>query len=702
MTQNDLPSKNDQRAVRLEKLQKMRDEGTQPFPDRYECTHDIMKTSALKPGDVVRTAGRIMLSRNMGKLTFAHIQDLGAKIQICLQRDLIGVDMYKWFNKMVDIGDFVGIEGEMFNTKTGELTIRVKEYTFLSKSLHPLPEKWHGLVDIETCWRQRYLDLIMNDETRKRFLFRSKLISTMRRFLDGNDFVEVETPIIQTKPSGARARPFITHHNSLDMPAYLRIAPETYLKRLIVGGFNRVYEFARCFRNEGMDPSHLQDFTMLEYYSAYWNYEDNIAFTQKLIKHIVEELYGTLKIKRGDNEINFDGEWPRMSFRELILRDSGIDIAEFDSPEPMRAAIKAKGIEIEKIDELSIAGLTDQLYKKVSQPNLIDPMFLTGHSIELSPLARRNDENAKITDRFQLVINGWEVVNAYSELIDPVDQRQRFEAQARMKDAGDDEAMPMDEDYLTAMEHGMPPNSGWGMGIDRFVSLLTDSANLRDVVLFPLMKPIGGAGPAQTPTATKSDAPTAQAEEQIDDAGITRERALELLAENITGNVLRCHCLASGAVMKALAEHLGRNPQVWEIAGIVHDLDFDRVQDEDKHTLETAEILRKEGAHPILVQAVLAHNAEGLGLERKTQFDFALTCCESITGLVAATALIMPDKKLAGVKAKSVVKRMKKKDFARKVNRDLILLCENVGMSVEDFAEMSLKAMQSISDDLGL
>ncbi len=702
MTQNNPSSKNDQRAVRLEKLQKMRDEGTQPFPDRYECTHDIKAACDLKPGDTVRTAGRIMLSRNMGKLTFAHIQDLGAKIQVCLQRDLVGAEAYKWFGKMADIGDFVGVEGEIFHTKTGELTIRVKDYIFLSKSLHPLPEKWHGLVDIEACWRQRYLDLIMNDETRKRFLFRSKLISTMRRFLDDNGFVEVETPIIQTKPSGARARPFITHHNSLDMVAYLRIAPETYLKRLIVGGFNRVYEFARCFRNEGMDPSHLQDFTMLEYYSAYWNYEDNIAFTQKFVKYIIGELFGTLKIRCGENEINFDGEWPRMSFRELILRDSGIDIAEFEAAEPMCAAIKARGIEIESIDELNIAALTDQLYKKVSQPKLIDPLFLTGHPIELSPLARCNDENAKITDRFQLVINGWEVVNAYSELIDPIDQCRRFEDQARMKEEGDDEAMPMDEDYLTAMEYGMPPNSGWGMGIDRFVSLLTDSANLRDVVLFPLMKPVGGAKPAPKQAATGSGAPKAEADEKIDDAGITRERALELLSQNVTGKVLRCHSLASGAVMKALAERLGRNPQVWEIAGIVHDLDFDRVQDEDRHTLETAEILRKEGAHPALVQAVLAHNAEGLGLERKTEFDFALTCCESITGLIAATALIMPDKKLASVKAKSVVKRMKKKDFARKVNRDLVLLCEEVGLSLEEFAALGLKAMQSISDDLGL
>ncbi|MFH1550658.1 MAG: lysine--tRNA ligase [Planctomycetota bacterium] len=723
MADNNRQPPHDQRKVRLTKLEKIRAEGVHPYPDRFSRTHAIAQARMLKPGtEGVRTAGRIVLVRVMGKLTFAHIQDIEAKIQISLRRDVLGAERYKRFKQFTDIGDFIGVEGKIFLTKTGELTIDVSDFTLLSKALRPLPEKWHGLADVEACYRQRYLDLIMNEETRRRFVLRSRVISAIRGFLDVGGFVEVDTPVIQTRPSGARARPFITHHNALDMSAYLRIAPETYLKRLIVAGFDKVYEFARCFRNEGMDPSHLQDFTMLEYYCAYWNYEDNIVFTEKLVRHVVREIFGALKVKHGDREMDFDGEWPRMSFRELILRDAGIDIEKSGTIEALRGVIREKGIEIENVESLNRAALIDSLYKKVSQPNIINPLFLVGYPIELSPLARRSEANPAVTDRFQLVVNGREIVNAYSELIDPIDQRKRFEEQARMLASGDEEAMPMDEDYLLAMEYGMPPNSGWGMGIDRFVALLADCDNLRDVVLFPLMKPIHSESERRAWASDPAPRNTAKQEEgecekgalpppggvetvDIDDAGITRERAMELLLDNISTDVLRKHCLASGAVMKALAERLGKNAEVWEIAGLVHDLDFDRVQEPDKHTLETAEILRGEGADPALVQAVLAHNAEGLaphGVERKTDFDYALTCAEAITGLVVATALIQPDKKLASVKSASVVKRMKKKDFARKVSREAIMFCEKIGLTVEEFADISLRAMQGISDDLGL
>ncbi len=715
MADNNRQLPHDQRKVRLTKLDNIRAEGVHPYPDRFSRTHTIAQARLLEPDtEGVRTAGRIVLVRVMGKLTFAHIQDIEAKIQISLRRDVLGAEKYNWFKQFIDIGDFIGVEGKIFLTKTGELTIDVSDFTLLSKALRPLPEKWHGLVDIETCYRQRYLDLIMNEETRRRFALRSRVVSATRNFLDAGGFVEVDTPVIQTRPSGARARPFVTHHNALDISAYLRIAPETYLKRLIVAGFDRVYEFARCFRNEGMDPSHLQDFTMLEYYCAYWNYEDNINFTEKLVRHVVRKVFGTLKIKHGDREINFDGEWPRMSFRELILRDAGIDIEKLDTIEALRGAVKEKGIEVEDVESLNRAALIDTLYKKVSQPSIINPLFLVGYPIELSPLARRSEANPAVTDRFQLVVNGREIVNAYSELIDPIDQRKRFEEQARMLASGDEEAMPMDEDYLLAMEYGMPPNSGWGMGIDRFVALLADCDNLRDVVLFPLMKSLRSESECRARSESVPDAVEKAPSEKspgevetvdIDDAGITRERAMELLHDNISTDVLRKHCLASAAVMKALAERLGKNADVWEIAGLVHDLDFDRVQEPDKHTLETAEILRREGADPALVQAVLAHNAEGLaphGIERKTDFDYALTCAEAITGLVAATALIQPDRKLASVKPESVVKRMKKKDFARKVSREAIMLCEKIGLTVEDFADISLRAMQGISDDLGL
>jgi lysyl-tRNA synthetase class 2 len=376
----------------------------------------------------------------------------------------------------------------MIVTRTGEITIEADEVVFLGKALRPLPEKWHGITDQELCYRQRYLDLIMNEETRDRFLLRSRLVSELRRLLDGNGFLEVETPVLMTKASGALARPFVTHHNSLDMQCFLRIAPETYLKRLIVGGFERVYEFARCFRNEGMDPSHLQDFTMLEYYVAYWSYEENMDFTQRVLSELVERCFGSLEAARLATGIDWGGEWPRIGVGELIERESGIRISDHETADSLRAVVAGAGLGLEGVEKLGRGALIDQLYKKVGRRSLVEPTFLVRHPIDLSPLARRNDHDPTVADRFQLVVKGWEIVNAYSELVDPIDQRARLEDQARLKAGGDSEAMEMDEDYLLAMEHGMPPMSGWGMGIDRVVALLTGAENLRDVVFFPLLR----------------------------------------------------------------------------------------------------------------------------------------------------------------------------------------------------------------------
>ncbi len=481
----------DIRKIKLDKIEEMRKNGINPYPERFEKKHYVEEIKNFPEDTEVKTAGRLVAKRKGGKLSFCHYQDFTGKLQICFEFNTLGKEKYDYFKKMLDIGDYLGIEGTLFKTKTGELTILVKDFVILGKTLRPMPEKWHGLEDRELRYRQRYLDLIMNEDVREIFKLRTKVVRTIRNFLDENRFDEVETPVLQTKPSGALAKPFKSHHNALDIDVFLRIAPETYLKRLIVSGYERVYEFARCFRNEGMDPSHLQDFTMLEYYVAYWNYRDNMRFTQKLIQHTLKDVLGTLKLKIGDTEIDFSGDWPEASFRDLILKDCGIDIDQIKSAEELRTAMKEKNIELDDkdIDKLGLGNLIDQLYKKISRPKLKNPTFLINHPISLSPLARRNDDNPDITDRFQLVVNSWEIVNAYSELVDPIDQRQRFVEQADLRQQGDDEALPMDEDYLMCMEYGMPPISGWGMGIDRFVSLLTNSENLRDVVLFPLMRP---------------------------------------------------------------------------------------------------------------------------------------------------------------------------------------------------------------------
>lgn len=483
----------EQRENRVSKLKVLRDNKVNPYPDRYETNYELKNVTALEDGvENVRVAGRIIAVRQMGKVTFAHIQDIEGKIQLFIKQDELGEEAYEYFHKVFDIGDFIGVHGTIFTTKTGEKSIRVKEYNFLGKCFRPLPEKWHGIHDVEIMYRQRYLDLIMSSETRERFLFRSKLIKTIRKFLEDNSFLEVETPILQSKPSGALAKPFITHHNTLDLDVYLRIAPETYLKRLIVGGFTNIFEFARCFRNEGISANHLQDFTMLEGYSAYWNYQDNMKFLKKMIQNLIEKMFGKLIITIEDKEVDFSKEWTVYTFREIILKDAGIDIDIYKDAKSLLKAVKEKGIKLEheSLESLGRGNLIDVLYKKVSRPKIINPAFLTEHPLDLSPLARKNDNNTEIVDRFQLLVNGVEIINAYSELVDPIDQKERFIEQNKLNAAGDEEAMVYEEDYILAMEYGMPPICGWGIGIDRLVQLLLNENNIKDVILFPLLKPI--------------------------------------------------------------------------------------------------------------------------------------------------------------------------------------------------------------------
>ena len=480
----------EQELVRREKLNNIKN----PYPDRYETNYDICDAAKLDDGVTgVRVAGRIVLMRKMGKMSFLTIGDIYGKVQVSVKVDMIGEEAYQEFKANYDLGDFIGVEGEVFTTHTGEKTIRANEITFLGKALKPLPEKFHGVEDIETIYRERYLDLIMNDDSKEKFLLRSKFIREIRNYLDEKGYIEIETPILNNKASGALAKPFITHHNALDIDLYLRIAPETYLKRAIVGGFTRVFEIARCFRNEGIDATHLQDFTMIEGYCAYYNYKDNMKFLREMLQSVIMKLFGTLTITIGDKEVDLSGEWEAVSFRDLLLRYCDIDLHEYDTKEKLLAKIREEKLEIDSdvpLENLGYGNLVDQLYKKVARVHVVNPIFLTEHPIELSPLARANDDNPQITDRFQLVINGAEIINAYSELVDPQEQERRLIEQAKLKANGDEEAMPMDYDYISAMECGMPPISGWGMGIDRMVQLLTNSANIKDGILFPLMRPL--------------------------------------------------------------------------------------------------------------------------------------------------------------------------------------------------------------------
>ena len=485
---------NDEYKIRLAKLENIRKEGVNPYPEKFDKIQPLAEILSLALGTKIKTAGRLLTIRAMGKIVFCHILDDSGRLQIVLQKDEVGEKNLEWFLKFFDPGDFIGLAGEVFKTKKGEVSILVKDFVMLGKALRPLPEKWHGLKDQEALYRQRYLDLIANPETKQRFLLRSNFIKLLRDFYWQQGFIEVETPILTNTASGALAKPFKTHHNALNTDVYLRIAPETYLKECVVGGFEKVFEIARCFRNEGMDPSHLQDFTMVEHYAAYWNYEDNMNFTEKMFSFLIKELFGQLKIEIKDRQgkpakVDFTPPWPKVSLAQIIKKDCGLDINQFTDAQALAEAIKAKKINIDGINDLGLGNLIDALYKAVCRQKIIQPTFLIQHPIDLSPLARRNDKNPNIVDRFQLVVNGWEVVNAYSELVDSVDQRQRFAAQAQAKAAGDLEAHGKDDEFVKALEYGAPPISGWGMGVDRLIAILTQQDNLRDVILFPLLRP---------------------------------------------------------------------------------------------------------------------------------------------------------------------------------------------------------------------
>lgn len=470
---------------------------TNPYPERYNRTHEIYETGDLEDGTTnVRTAGRIMSMRKMGKMTFMSIADIQGKIQIVAKKDILGENKYEFLKKGFDIGDFLGVDGEVFTTNAGEKSILARDITFLGKSFRPLPEKFHGVTDSEICYRQRYLDLCMNDDTKERFIKKSHFIKEIRRYLEDEGYIEIETPVLIDHPSGATARPFTAHHNALDMDVYMRIAPETYLKRAIVGGFTKVFELARCFRNEGIDATHLQDFTMLECYCAYYNYKDNMIFVQDMLTSAITRVWGSPIVEVNNQMIDFSSKWEIVSFHDLILKDCGIDIDVYKTASELLKKIKSMGIELASATELKTLGrgnLIDLLYKKVSRPKIINPTFLIEHPIDLSPLARANDHHPQLTDRFQLIINGAEIINAYSELVNPKEQRERLLEQARCKVNGDEEAMMMDEDYIMAMEYGMPPISGWGMGIDRVFQVLTGTTNIKDSIMFPLMRTTNGS-----------------------------------------------------------------------------------------------------------------------------------------------------------------------------------------------------------------
>ncbi|MBB3909128.1 lysine--tRNA ligase [Anoxybacillus rupiensis] len=486
---------NDQLRVRREKLSKLRQKGIDPFGKRFERTHKaeelfelyggLSKEELEEKNIQVAIAGRIMTKRGKGKAGFAHIQDLTGQIQIYVRKDDVGEEQYEIFDTS-DLGDIVGVQGTVFKTKVGELSIKVSAYELLTKSLRPLPEKYHGLKDIEQRYRQRYLDLIVNPESKNTFITRSLIIQSMRRYLDTHGYLEVETPMMHSIAGGAAARPFITHHNALDIPLYMRIAIELHLKRLIVGGLEKVYEIGRVFRNEGVSTRHNPEFTMLELYEAYADYQDIMNLTENMIAHIAQEVLGTTKIQYGEHEVDLTPQWKRLHMVDAIKEYVGVDFWRQMTDEQARELAKQHGVEV--APHMTFGHIVNEFFEQKVEDKLIQPTFIYGHPVEISPLAKKNPEDPRFTDRFELFIVGREHANAFTELNDPIDQRERFEAQLKEREQGNDEAHEMDEDFIEALEYGMPPTGGLGIGIDRLVMLLTNSPSIRDVLLFPQMR----------------------------------------------------------------------------------------------------------------------------------------------------------------------------------------------------------------------
>ncbi|AWW34843.1 lysine--tRNA ligase [Mannheimia varigena] len=487
---------NGKMLARREKLTKIREQGN-AFPNTFRrnalakdlhAQYDEVEGEALKEQNIqVKVAGRIMLKRVMGKASFFTIQDVSGAIQLYVARDNLAESVYEEKVSLWDLGDIIGVEGTLFKTKTGELTVRCSEVQLLTKALRPLPDKHHGLTDLETRYRQRYLDLISNEESRRTFMIRSQVVSGIRKFFLERDFIEVETPMLQVIPGGAAAKPFVTHHNALDVDMYLRIAPELYLKRLVVGGFERVFELNRNFRNEGVSVRHNPEFTMIEYYQAYADYHDLMDNTEELLRQLALDILGTTDVPYGEYVFDFGKPFERITMHDAIVKyGNGIKREDLDSFEKSVEIAKGLGIEIQK--SWGLGSVINAIFEEVAEHQLIQPTFLMAHPAEISPLARRNDENPEVTDRFELFIGGREIGNGFSELNDAEDQAERFDAQVAAKDAGDDEAMFKDEDFVVALEHGLPPTAGEGLGIDRLAMIFANAPSIRDVILFPAMR----------------------------------------------------------------------------------------------------------------------------------------------------------------------------------------------------------------------
>lgn len=693
--------------IRMEKLRKLISSGVLPYAQPSLIKRQLIRDVNKKGLDLeVFIAGRIKAVRSHGGSTFLDLTDSSARIQLFLSEEVLGKDRYG-FLSLLDIGDFVSVSGILFKTKAGELTVNVSNINLLTKSLHPIPSAFYGLKDVEERYRQRYLDLIINSEIKKIFETRARVIKNLRSILDGEDFIEVETPVLQPIYGGATAKPFTTHHNSLDTNLYLRISDELYLKRLIVGSFEKVYEIGKDFRNEGIDRQHNPEFTMLEFYWAYSTYEELMDFTEKMLSEVVRNVTGSYKVTYESKEIDFTPPWPRVTFREAILTVSGLDIDKVKDEKGLLNFVKEKDIQIDLKGVVGFAPLLDTLYKKIVRPTLTGPLFLIDHPYQMRPLAKRKKEDPTKAASFQLIVAGIELVNAYNELNDPIEQKNRWKEEMNLASKGLDEYQIIDEDYIRALEYGMPPTSGWGMGVDRFVTLLTGSHTIKDVIFFPTLRP-ENLDVSVSDVSSVSDIPSEKTSFPLEPSGSfpSREKVFQIVSTHIKNQNLLRHCLAVEAAMRALARKFGGNEEAWGALGLIHDADWEETKnDPDRHTVAALEWLSLEGfSEGPIVQGLKSHNTRHTKLsEIQSIMEWALETCDELTGFIVSVALVRPDKKLSSVEVESVLKKWKNKDFAAAVNRSQIGQCEEkLGIKLDEFIQLILEAMKDIAPEIGL
>lgn len=678
--------------VRREKLSALQEAGKDPFQiTKYDVTHhsqEIRDGFDALEGKKVSVAGRVMSKRVMGKASFCNVQDLQGDIQVYVARDNIGEEPYADFKKY-DVGDIVGIEGEVFKTKTGEISVHAAKVTLLSKSLQILPEKYHGLVNTDIRYRQRYTDLIMNEDVKKTFVARSKIISAIRRYLDAQDFLEVETPMLVSNAGGAAARPFETHYNALDEDVKLRISLELYLKRLIVGGLERVYEIGRVFRNEGLDARHNPEFTLMELYQAYTDYNGMMDLTENMFRHVAKEVCGTTLIPYQGEEIDLGKPFERITMVEAVKKYAGVDFDEVPDTAAAKKLADEKGVHYE--ERHTKGDIINLFFEEFVEEHLVQPTFVMDHPVEISPLTKRKPDKPEYVERFELFITAREMCNAYSELNDPIDQRERFKAQEAALAAGDEEANTTDEDFMNALEIGMPPTGGIGYGIDRLVMLLTDSPAIRDVLLFPTMKSLDKKPSDAAKTAKK------QAVGEAKKSSVTRKQALELLKEYNKDPFHIRHALTVEGVMRWYAKELGyaEEEEFWGIIGLLHDIDFELYPDE--HCKKAPELLREGGVSEDMIYAICSH---GFGIcseeEPKLEMEKVLFAADELTGLIWSCALMRPSKSTMDMEVKSLKKKFKDKKFAAGCSREVITQgAEMLGWELDELFDKTIQAMRS-------